>query len=126
MALQRPKSTPGGRLKFALVTAKGRSSDAVVMSTQTVPERELWLLNHEIEELEFDVSKHSRERRAIARQAASASRKCRYLKFLRWLRAPAAKYELWSMGVMLTGAFAFGAIGFVLVHFLTSSMPQAF
>ena len=93
---------------------------------QSNPERELWLLRHEIEPLEVEFSRQVEERRAVHKQAASATRRYRYLTFLRWLRASAAKYELWSMGVMLTVALVSGAIGFVSVHFLTSSVPQAF
>ena len=77
---------------------------ASIMSVDVSPQRELWLLNQEIDQLELELSAKSSERRTVAKQAASATRRYRYLTFLQRLRGPAAKYELWQMGVMLTGA----------------------
>ncbi len=96
------------------------------MSADTSSEKQLAQLNREIEQLEADAKRLESERAIIDRQARRTSRRFRYLKFLRSLRAPAAQFHLWPMAVLSIGPLVLGAFILILVNLITGSYPLAF
>jgi hypothetical protein len=96
------------------------------MSTETPAKQSLTQLNREIEQLEAEASRLATERAAIARNAARAGRRFRYLRFLQWFRSPAAKFDMWSTAVLFAGPVIVGGLTLILVHLLTGSYPLAF
>jgi hypothetical protein len=96
------------------------------MSTQAPARQSLTRINHEIEQLEAERSRLTTAKTAIARNATRSARRYRYLRFLEWLRSPAATFEVWPMVVMSVGPVAAGTLVLILVHLLTDSYPLAF
>lgn len=96
------------------------------MTTETPAEQQLTRLNLEIERLEVETTHLRAEAAARSRDARRAERHCRYLAFLRWLRAPSAHFSLWTTALLLLGPLACGAATLIVVNLLTGSYPAAF
>ena len=91
----------------------------------TTTKRPLTQLNHEIEELEADVSRLTAERVAIAKDVARAGRRLRYLRLAQVFRKPRASFELWPIAALMIGPVACGILLFMLVHLLFGSFAFA-
>ena len=96
------------------------------MPTEKSYERQLTQLNREIEQLEAESARLASERVAVAKYVRRATQRFRYLKFLRKLRAPASRFELWRMAVMFLGPLVVGVVVLILVNLVTGSFPVAF
>jgi hypothetical protein len=79
-------------------------------------------LNQRIERLQAETEELERQRTGFATQARAAARRLRTLQLMRWLRAPAASFELWLPGVLLVGPLLVGGLALVLVHAVTGSL----
>ena len=93
---------------------------------ETSPKRQLTQLNHEIEHAETESTRLNTERAIVAKDAARAARRFRYLRFQQRLRSPAARFPQWSMVVMLFGSMIVGIFVLTVVQLLTGSYPLAF
>ena len=91
------------------------------MPANTPDEWRLSKLNHEIARLEAETSELEAERVAQTQAATRARGRRRYFGVLRRLRAPAAAFELWPVGVMIVGPLVAGGLLLVIVHALTAS-----
>jgi hypothetical protein len=91
----------------------------------TITKRPLTQLNHEIEELETDVSRLTAERAAVAREVAWAGRRLRYLRLAQVFRKPRESFELWPIAVLVIGPVACGILILMLVHLLFGSFAMA-
>jgi hypothetical protein len=96
------------------------------MSAEASLKRPLTQLNYEIEQAEAEAARLDTEKSAVAKDAARAARRLRYLQFARWIRRPAATFELWTMAVLIVGPAVSGVVLFVLTHFIFGSIPVAF
>jgi HJR/Mrr/RecB family endonuclease len=95
------------------------------MSAELSSKRPLTQLNYEIEQLEAEVSRLAAERGTIVRDARHGARRSRYLKLARWVRTPAASFEMWPIALLVIGG---GLVGFsfvVLVSLVTGSLSWA-
>jgi hypothetical protein len=93
---------------------------------ETPSKRPLTQLNHEIEQAETEAARLEAERAAIGKDVARAARRVRYLRLARWLRRPAASFEMWPMAVMLIGPIVAGVVFLIALHLVTGSYPLAF
>jgi hypothetical protein len=93
---------------------------------ETPSKRPLTQLNHEIEEAEAEASRLETARAAVAKDAARAARRLRYLRLARWFRRPAATFELWPLAALVVGPLIFGVTALIVVHLLTGFYPLAF
>ncbi len=91
----------------------------------TITKRPLTQLNHEIEELETDVSRLTAERAAVTKDVARADRRRRYLRLAQVFRKPRASFELWPIAALMIGPVACGILVFMLVHLLVGSFAIA-
>jgi hypothetical protein len=95
------------------------------MSAGTPHTRQLTQLNHEIEDAEAESSRLETERAAVAKDAARARRRLRYLHFVRWFRRPAATFEFWPTAAMIVGPAAVGVLLLIVSHLIFGSFPFA-
>lgn len=82
-------------------------------------------LNTEIDRLEGESKRLESERQAAVRQVGKLARRCRYLRFLRWLRAPAASLAVWPMLVLTIGPFLVGVLTMIVVDLVFNSRLYA-
>jgi hypothetical protein len=95
-------------------------SDNPTVSDPTAVQR-LHELNDEITRLEAEVARLQADRAAAAKKAARLGWRCRYLRFVRWFRRPAARLEMWPTGVMVGGPLASGILLLILVNIIFDS-----
>jgi hypothetical protein len=91
----------------------------------TFPKRQLTQLNYEIEQAELEAARLETERKAVAKDAAQAEWRVRYLRWVKWLRRPTASFEMWPIVVLIVEPGALGVLLFVLVHWVTGSFLLA-
>jgi hypothetical protein len=95
------------------------------MSTATLPEINLAVLNHEIARWEQEVARLAARKRNCAGPAGEANLRYAYLTNARWLRGPAESYALWRPGVLLVGPAIVGVLAFILIDHLVDSFRNA-
>jgi hypothetical protein len=93
--------------------------------SSTPLKRPLTQLNHEIEQAEAEAARLENERRAVAKDAARSARRLRYLKLARWLRGPAAQFEMWPIAVLVIGGAVVGILFLVFASLVSESFPLA-
>jgi HJR/Mrr/RecB family endonuclease len=80
-------------------------------------------LNRRIEELEAEKKELELRRSDQARAARNAFRRLRYLRLARRVRAPAARYDYWPLGLLLVGPLAVGLFLLAASDLLIGSLP---
>jgi hypothetical protein len=80
-------------------------------------------LNREIEELEAEKKNVERRRAEQATLARHAARRLRYLRLARRVRAPAANFEYWPVGLLVAGPILVGALLLAMSSVLIGSFP---
>jgi len=95
-------------------------SDKHTVSDPTAVQR-LHELNDEIPRLEKEAAGVGKYRAVTARSVARLARRRRYLRFVRWFRRPAARFELWSTAVMVVGPLATGIVFLILANAIFDS-----
>lgn len=78
-------------------------------------------LNRTIEQLEAQSAQLQAEHQTLAKDASRATRQVAYLRAARALRAPAASFDLWPLGVLVVGPLTAGFLSLVLIAGVTGS-----
>ena len=95
------------------------------MSAERSSKRQLTQLNHEIEDAEAESLRLETERAAVAKDAARAQRRLRYLRFVRWFRRPAATFDFWPTAAMIVGPTIVGVLLLIASHLIFGSFLLA-
>jgi len=91
-------------------------------------EHEQWQLsqlNQKIERLEEQTSRLQHERATVDKQAAAAARRLAHLRLVRKVRAPAAAFALWPVGLMVVGPLAVGVLLLMAASLVISSLATS-
>lgn len=78
-------------------------------------------LNQTIEQLEAQSAQLQAEHQTLAKDASRASRQVAYLRAARVLRAPAASFDLWPLGVLVVGPLTAGFLSLALIAGVSGS-----
>jgi hypothetical protein len=95
------------------------------MPDNTPEEWRLSELNQSIERIQTDTAELEAERARVAKSAARAGRRLRYLRLARGLRSPMSSLVLWPIGVLTIGPIVAGILCLVVANLLFDSFALA-
>jgi hypothetical protein len=95
------------------------------MFPNTPPAADIVQLKSKIELLQGETAVLQRLYADLVRTVGRSHRRLNYLRLARWLRAPAASYELWRPGLLICGPTIVGAMLFILVDLVADSLSIA-
>src|SRR5688500_16744761 len=96
------------------------------MPANTPEQWRLTELNQSIERLEAESARLAAERAALAKASLRGARRLYYLRMARAVRAPAASFELWPIGLLVAGSFFVGFLLLTVVSIATHSNAAGF